>query len=140
VTTADRDPALATEPKQADRTLGELFAEMTRDLGDLFRKEVELARVETKDEVSRASKAAGALAGAGVGALLFLIMVSTAAALGLDEAMHPALAFLIVAVVWAIIAAVLYTMGRNRLKQVRALPETTETLKEDMEWAKTLRS
>ena len=140
MTTADRDPALATQPKQPERSLGELFGDMTRDLGDLFRKEVELARVETREEVARASRAAGALAGAGVAALLFLIMLSTAAALGLDEAMHPALAFLIVAVVWAIAGAVLFTTGRNRLKQVRALPETTETLKEDMEWAKTLRS
>ena len=39
-----------------------------------------------------------------------------------------------------IVAAVLFFNGRNRLKQVRPLPETKRSLEEDKEWAKNLRS
>jgi hypothetical protein len=131
---------LSTKPKRADQSLGELFGQMTRELGELFRKEVELARVETRDEIRRTGAALGAMGGAAVGALLFLSMASVAAALGLAEVINRALAFAIVAAVWAVIAAVLFVIGRNRLAQVRPLPETTETLKEDMQWAKTLKS
>jgi hypothetical protein len=140
VTDLGRDPDLATEPKRADQSLGELFAEMTRELGDLFRKEVELAKVETREEVRRGTSALVAMAAAGVAALLFLNMVSVAAALGLAEIMNRALAFLIVAIIWGVIAAVMFSIGRKRMAQVRPLPETTETLKEDVQWAKTLKS
>lgn len=130
---------LRTEPKRADQSLGELFSDVTRDLGQLFRDEVQLAKVEAKEEMRTTAKGAAAMAAGGVAALLFLIMASTALALWLDEAMHPAIAFAIVALVWAIAAAVLVMMGRKRLQQVRPLPQTTETLKEDVQWAQTLR-
>ncbi len=134
------DPAMATEPKLADRSLGELFSEMTSELGDLFRKEVELAKVETQEEVQRSVKAIAAMAAAAVGALLFLMFASAALAEVLDQGINRALAFLIVAVLWAVIAGVLISVGRSRLRQVRPLPETTATLKEDVQWAKTLKS
>ena len=140
MTDLGRDPDLATEPKRADQSLGELFAEMTRELGDLFRKEVELAKVETREEVRRGTSALVAMAAAGVAALLFLNMVSVAAALGLAEIMNRALAFLIVAIIWGVIAAVMFSIGRKRMAQVRPLPETTETLKEDVQWAKAQKS
>ena len=113
---------------------------MTRELGELFRKEVELARVETRDEIRRTGAALGAMGGAAVGGLLFLSMASVAAALGLAEVINRALAFAIVAAVWAVVAAILFAVGRSRLARVRPLPETTETLKEDVQWAKTLKS
>jgi len=134
------DADLRTQPKRADQSLGDLFAQMTRELGDLFRKEVELARIETRDEIRRTGAAMGAMGGALVGALLFLALASVAAALGLAEFLNRAVAFAIVAAVWAIIAAVLFAVGRSRLAQVRPLPETTQTLKEDVQWAKTLKS
>jgi len=131
---------LSTRPKRAEQSLGELFGQMTRELGELFRKEVELARVETRDEIRRTGAALGAMGGAAVGGLLFLSMASVAAALGLAEVMNRALAFAIVAAVWAVVAAILFAVGRSRLARVRPLPETTETLKEDVQWAKTLKS
>jgi hypothetical protein len=135
-----QDPATATEPKRADSSLGELFSQMTTDLGDLFRKEVELAKVETREQMQRSVKAIGAMAAAGVGGLLFLWFASVALAELLDQGINRALAFLIVAVVWAVIAGVLFAAGRSRLRQVQPLPETTATLKEDVQWAKTLKS
>ena len=130
----------ADEPKRADQSLGELFKELTTELGDLFHREVELAKVETREEVKRSALGAAAMAVAGVAGLLFLTLASFALAELLDQAMNRALAFAIVAVVWAIVAAVLFVNGRNRLKQVRPLPETKRSLEEDKEWAKNLRS
>jgi uncharacterized membrane protein len=129
-----------TEPKRADQSLGELVKAMTGELGDLLRQEVELAKAEARVEVKRAATGAAALAVAGVAALLFLTLLSFALAELLDQGLNRALSFAIVAVLWALIAAVLVSMGRARLRQVQPLPETTRSLEEDKEWAKNLRS
>jgi len=113
---------------------------MTTELSGLFRQEVELAKVETRDEVQRTGKAAGSMAGAGVGAILAITFLSLALALLLAQALNTALSFAIVAVLWAIVAAVLASIGRRKLREVRPLPETTASIKEDMQWAKDLRS
>jgi uncharacterized membrane protein YqjE len=133
--------ALQTEPKQADRSLGELFGEMTREVSDLMRKEVELAKVEIKEEVGRAGKAGGML-GAGAGAGYFaLLFVSLALAWLLDQAMPIALAFFIVGALYGIAAAVLITRGREQIKRVDPVPrQTVDTLKEDAEWVKAQKS
>jgi Putative Actinobacterial Holin-X, holin superfamily III len=55
----------------------------------------------------------------------------------LDNVMDIGWAALLTAVLLGIIAAVLFVIGRNRLKQVNPTPEQTiETLKEDVQWAK----
>ena len=133
-TTPTYDPA--TQPKRPDASLGELFSEMTSDLSELFRKEVQLAKVEAREEVGRAGKGAAMLGAAGLAGWLALVMLSIALAWLLDQAMNTALAFAIVGVLWAVAAAVLVSVGRRRLKTVEALPQTQETLKEDVAWAK----
>ena len=132
---------LQTEPKQADKSLGELIAEMTGEVSDLMRKEVALAKVELKEEVGRAGKAGGML-GAGAGAGYFaLLFVSLALAWLLDQAMPIALAFFLVGVLYGIAAAVLITRGREQMKHVDPVPrQTVETLKEDAEWVKAQKS
>jgi F0F1-type ATP synthase assembly protein I len=129
-----------TEPKRPEASLGELFKEMTRELTGLFRQEVELAKVETRQEIQRGSKAGAAMAVAGVGAFLAVLFVSLALALLLAQRLNTALSFLIVGVLWAIAAAVLIRIGRKKLRDVRPLPETTASIKEDMQWAKDLKS
>jgi len=106
-------------------------------MSQLFRKEVELARVEVRQEVGRASKAAVPGAGAAGAALMTVIMLSFALAWGLAELMAPGLAFLIVGVIYGIVAAVLFPMAKKQLQQISPVPEqTVETLKEDVQWAK----
>jgi len=138
---ASQDTDLARDPKQPEKSLGQLFGEMTADLGTLMRKEVELAKVETKEEVSRAAKAGGMLGAGGFSGYMALLFLSFALAWLLDEFMHVALAFLIVGVLYAIAAAVLLGRGRQDLKQVNPVPEkTVETLKEDVQWARAQKS
>jgi uncharacterized membrane protein YqjE len=131
---------LTTEPKRPEMSLGELFSEMTSEVSMLFRKEVELAKVEAREEVGRTKQAVTMFAVAGVGALLALAMLSTALAWWLDEAMHPAVAFAIIGALWLIVAAIAASAGRKRLKDMQGLPKTKQTIKEDVEWAKQQKS
>lgn len=132
---------LAVEPKQPDRSLGELFSTMTSDMSMLIRKEIELAKVETKEEMSKVGNASGMLVGGIVAAHMALLLLSFALAWLLDEVMPTPLAFFIVGVIYVIAAAVLVSSGRKKLREVNLKPEqTVQTLKEDVEWAKAQRS
>jgi hypothetical protein len=125
-------PEQVTEP-----TLGELLSAMTSDLGLLVRKEMELAKVEIKEEVGRAGKAAGAFGGTAVTAYFALLFLSFALALGLSALMPDGLAFLLVGLLYGAASAVLFLQGRDRAKDLNPVPEqTVETLKEDVAWAK----
>jgi uncharacterized membrane protein YqjE len=133
--------SLQTEPKQAEKSLGELFGEMTSEVSQLMRKEVELAKVEIKEEVGRAGKAGGMFGGGAVAGYFALLFVSLALAWLLDQAMNTALAFFIVGALYGIAAAVLISRGREQMKQVDPVPrQTVETLKEDAEWVKAQKS
>jgi len=138
--TAPQEATRPTEPKRSESSLGELIKEMTNELSGLFRQEVELAKVETREELQRTGKAAGSLGGGVIAALLAITFLSVALALLLAQALNDALSFAIVAVLWAIAAAVLVSTGRRKLRDVRPLPETTASIKEDMQWAKDLKS
>jgi hypothetical protein len=118
-------------------SVGDLVGKLTGDLSRLMRAELALAKAEAKEEAGRAGKGAGMLAGAGVGANLVLTFASLALMFGLGNWMDLGWAALIVAVLWAVVAAALASTGRTAMKAVNAgLPQTTETLKEDAQWAK----
>jgi hypothetical protein len=129
-----------TEPKQPDRSLGELFGDLGRDLSALVRDELDLAKTEARQEVRRAGRAGASFAGAAVATLLMLTFASSALAWLLDQWMNRALAFLIVALIWTVIAAVAVTNGRRRVQEIEPIPQTVDTLKEDVEWAKQQKS
>jgi len=121
----------------ADRSFGELIGELSGDLSRLVRKEIELAKVETKEELSKAGQGAGMFGGAAFAAWLTLLFLSLALMFALANTMDVGWAALIVAVLWAVVAGVLATLGRSRLKQATPpLQQTKETLKEDAQWAK----
>jgi uncharacterized membrane protein YqjE len=121
-------------------SLGELLGRLTTDFGELVSTQVELAKVEIKDEVRKTGRGAGLLTGGGVAALLALMLLSWAAAWGLDEVMPRGVAFLIMGALWAIVAAALFLSGRKQLEAVRMPPETRASIEEDVEWAKNQRS
>jgi len=126
---ADRDPG--------DTSVGDLIGNISNDLSQLFRQEVDLAKAELKQEASKAGKAAGMLGGAGFAGYLAVVLLSFAAVFGLANVMDGGWAALIVAVIWGIIGAVLYVIGRNKLKTVDPMPRrTVDTIKEDAQWLK----
>ena len=134
------DVDLAVEPMLPDAALGELFSEMTQNLGTLLRQEVELAKTEAKEEASAAGKAAAMLVVGAVAAVLALAFLSAGLAWLLDNVMGSALAFALVGAAWVVIAAVLVAVGRRRLSEIGTLPETKQSIKEDVEWAKAQKS
>lgn len=129
-----------TQPKRSEASLGELIGEMTSEVSALFRQEVALAKAEAREEAGRAARAGSMMAGAGVAALLSALLASLALAWLLDQGINRALSFLIVAVLWAGVAAGLFVTGRNRMRAVQPLPETKDSIKEDVEWARAQRS
>jgi uncharacterized membrane protein YqjE len=127
-------------PDVEGRSVGDLVGEIAGDLTRLVRQEIDLAKAEAKEEVTKLGKGAGMLGGAGIAAHLLLLFLSVALMLVLSRVMPLDLAALIVAVIWAIAAAVLASMGRRQIKSFQPkLEQTTQTLKEDVQWAKTLK-
>jgi len=125
------------DARAPETSLGELFGHLSSDMSALMRDEINLAKVELKDEIRDAGKAGGMFGAAALAGYMTVVLLSFAAAWGLAEVMAAGWAFLIVAVVWGIAGAVLYLQGRDRLKQVDLKPQqTVQTLKEDMQWAK----
>ena len=124
-----------------DRPVGELVKQLADQTSTLVRQEIDLAKAELTLKGREAGRGAGLYGAAGVVGLLaagaltaFLIML-------LDGALANWLSALIVGVVFAAVAGALAMAGRNRMK--RAAPpvpeQTVETVKEDVEWAKTQR-
>jgi uncharacterized membrane protein YqjE len=138
MTEQDYDPA--TQPKRPERSLSELFGEMTSEVSTLFRKEIELAKVEAKEEATRLGRGVGMVTAAGVAAWLMLLFLSLALAWLLDQTLNRAASFAIVGALWAIIALVLLSKGRKDIKAVKPIPQTTQTLKEDAQWVREQKS
>ncbi|HEX5167470.1 MAG TPA: phage holin family protein [Thermomicrobiales bacterium] len=120
-----------------DRSLGELFSELSRQTSTLIRQEVALAKAEMKQKGSEAGKdigmmaAGGALAYAGLLALIAMIIIVLA------NVMPWWLSALIVGSVVVAIGGLMIQRGMSSLKESGVAPEQTiETLKEDKEWAK----
>jgi uncharacterized membrane protein YqjE len=132
------DPRLAgraTEP--AETSIGDLIGDISDDLSRLFRQEVELAKVELRQEATKAGKAAGMLGAAGFAGYMAVLLLSFAVVYALSNVMDAGWAALIVAVVWAIVGGVLYANGRRKLKTVSPVPQqTVDTVKEDAQWLK----
>jgi hypothetical protein len=125
------EPAPSEAHQKADNaSLGELLGDVTRDLSTLMRQEVELAKAELKQSATKAGKGSGMLAGAGVAGHFVLVFLSLGLMFALGALMPLGWAALIVAVIWGIIAAVLASIGRKELKQIKGLPQTGETLSE----------
>src|SRR6476646_8958404 len=108
-----------------DRSLGDLISEVTADLSTLMRQELELAKAELQQSASRAGKGAGMLGGAGLAGYFVLLFLS----IGLWWAIGSATGLGWSALIGGIIAAVLFTVGRNSLKSVRGIPTTADTVK-----------
>jgi uncharacterized membrane protein YqjE len=120
-----------------DQSLSQLISRTSSDLATLFRKEVELAKIEIRDDVRHTAKAGSMFGAAGFAGYLAAVLASLAVVFALDLAMPLWAAFLIVAVLFALVGFVLFRQARTRMSEFTLGPEQTiETIKEDIEWAK----
>ncbi|MEP6697248.1 MAG: phage holin family protein [Pseudonocardiales bacterium] len=113
-----------------DPSIGELFSAVSQDLSTLIRQEVALARAEVRQSAVNAGAGVGMLGGAGVAVHMVLLFLSISAWWGIAQFIGQAWSGLVIAIIWAIIAAIFYSVGRNKLKQVEGVPRTTETAKQ----------
>jgi len=131
-----------TNPQPGEtRSLGQIVGDITSDMSTLVRQEIDLAKSEMKNEVTKLGKGAGMLGAAGLAGYFTLFFLSFALAYLLDNWMPLELAALIVALLWGIAAAVLAQRGRKEIKRANPqLPVTQQTIKEDVQWARTQKS
>jgi hypothetical protein len=123
--------ARSDRPEVTDRSVGELVSEVANDVTTLMRQELVLAKAEIRQEASKAAKGAGMLGAAGFAGYMVVLFLSIALWWALANGMDEGWAALVVAVIWAVVAAVLYAVGRSKLKNVNPKPErTVETLRE----------
>lgn len=127
------------EPREPDTSLPELVSRLTDQSSTLFRQELQLAKTELRTEIRKAGRVGGMFGAAAVTGFLAILLLSFALAwaLGDLDPLNPALGFLIVGVIYAVIAGVLGMQGKNKAEDIdTSLPETTESIKEDVQWAK----
>jgi hypothetical protein len=139
-----RDPAAPGEVRPAEQihaahatydrgevdSIGALVGDVTRDLSTLMRQEVALAKAEAKQSATQAGKGAGLLTGAALAGWFTLLFLSVALWWALGSWMDDrGWAAVVVALVWAVVAAVLAVLGRSQLQRVRGLPYTVDTAK-----------
>jgi len=121
-----------------ERGVGELVKELAEQTTTLVRQELRLAQAEVQQKGKLAGKGAGMLAGAAVAALLGLGALTALLIVILDSFLNLWLAVAIVMILWLIVAAVLANAGKKALQaSTPPAPQTVETVKEDIQWAKT---
>jgi uncharacterized membrane protein YqjE len=124
-----------------DQSVPELLKQLSQETSTLVKQELDLAKAELSQKGKEAGAGAGMIGGGALfglgafGALTACLIALLATALD-----HTWLAALIVAVVYGAIAGVLALRGKDKLQEATPpIPQTQETVKEDVAWAKTLR-
>lgn len=122
-----------------ERSIGELFGELSQDMALLVRQEAQLAKTEMQTKLSRVTGDLISLAAGGVVALVGGLAITAAVILLLIHpiGVTPWLAALIVGALLGIIGWVMLQRGLKDLKLTDPTPRrTVETIKEDIQWAK----
>ena len=129
----------ADAPAKRDESTAELVKDLTREVSQLVRQEMALAKAEMTEKGKKAGVGAGLLSGAAVLALAAVGGSMTSLILLLDLVMPSWLAAIIVTVAYGIGAALLGLRGKERLGEAAppAPERTIESVKEDIQWAKT---
>ena len=118
-------------PDVEGTSVGQLFGELAKDLSTLMRQEVALAKAEVQAEAKKAGKGAGMMAVAALAGFLTVLFLSNALWWALENVMDAGLAALIVAILWGVIGAVAFVVGRKKFREVNPKPErTVETLQQ----------
>jgi hypothetical protein len=123
------DAPTPSEDKAARTSLGDLLGEVTRDVSVLMRQEIALAKAELSESAKKAGKGAGLFGGAGYAGMMTLLFLSIALWWGLGHLIDNGWSAVVVALIWGIVALVLYSRGRKELKTVKGAPETIDSLK-----------
>ena len=127
------------EGDKRSESTAELVKDLSREVSELVRQEIALARAEMMQKGRKAGRGAGMLSGAAVLALAAVGGSMATLILVLDLVMPAWLAALIVTAAYAAVAAVLGLRGKEEISEAGppAPEQTVESVKEDVQWAKT---
>ncbi|MFN2389070.1 MAG: phage holin family protein [Actinomycetota bacterium] len=137
-TTEAWDAEVRADGPADGKSAGTLMKEVTEGLSTLVRKEIELAKQEIGDAVASKAKGAAIVAVAGVFAFFALIFLLLALRDGLNEFFWAWVADLLTAGILLALGAVAILVARKMLSVPISAERTKQTIKEDVEWAKTL--
>ena len=119
-------PVDSTVPGSADNTsIGALIRHLTREVPELFTKELALAKTELQQSLTTLKAGLAAVAGAAVVLLAGLIILLLAVVYALAMIMQPWLAALIVGAVAMIVGFVMVQSGKKQLEPSQLAPERT---------------
>lgn len=125
--------------EQNPTSFASLLSDVLNDIRDLFRQEVNLAKVEIKQEIANAKAAAIKIGIAAVAMLLAAVFLLTALSRGISDLAHiPVWAgFAIVGALLGIVGGVLLAAARSNVAAAGPIPRrTVRTMKENVEWVK----
>jgi MFS family permease len=125
-------------PPEAEKPLGELVQDLSRQTSTLIRQEMRLAQAELAEKGRHAGKGAGMFGGAGLVALYGVGALIAAAILGLGTVIEPWVAAAAIGVVLLLVAGILALTGRKELEEA-APPkpeEALESVQRDVETVK----
>jgi fatty acid desaturase len=127
-----------TSSTREDRSLGELFAELSQQVSTLVRKEIELARLEVTRSVTKMGRAAAFIAAGGLLAYAGLIVLLVGVGFLLATLGLPTwLAMLLVGIAVIAIGGFMVWHFLNEIKKTSVVPErTVETMQDNVQWAK----
>ncbi len=123
-----------------DKSMGDLLKQLSQETSTLVKQELDLAKAEMAQKGKKAGMGAGFLGGGAlIGLGAFGAFTTFLIALIATAVNHTWLAALIVTAVYGAIAAVLALRGKDKIQEATppAPEQTVETLKEDVEWART---
>jgi drug/metabolite transporter (DMT)-like permease len=125
-----------TTARPDDRSLGELFSELSRETGTLVRKEFELATTEMTAKAKVAGGHVGMVAAGGALAHAGLLVILAALVIGLAQlGITPWLAAVIVGVLTIGVGYLLANRGLTALRQTSVAPtQAIEAMKENSTW------
>ena len=130
-----------------ERSLGDLFSELSKETSTLMRQEVNLAQVEITQKATIVGKQVGSLVVGGAVGYAALLIILLALVIGLSQLISAIFGWTIITSAWVAAAIIglivggiafsLITSALATLKKTDLTPQQTiESLKEDAQWIK----
>jgi Flp pilus assembly protein TadB len=123
--------------EESSRSIADVLEDIIANVQTIIRSEVRLAKTEITEEVTKAARAAGMMAGGAVAALFTVWLLLLTILFALATVIPMWSAALLLFVLMAAATAVLITAGKKRFKAVHTKPaKTIESVKENVEWVR----
>ena len=127
---------MALQNAQNNRSMTDVLQDIVANIQEIVRSEFQLAKTEISEEAAKAAKSSAPLGGGIVLALYAFAFILLAIVYALEMVVAAWLAALIVGAAVAVVAAILISVGRKRLQQVKMPERTIVSVKENVQWAR----